>query len=1097
MKNCFNFIIVLVMAIVAMASYNVTSASGASVSVLSTTPADGAGDVSPDTTIAVTFDTAMNTSTLSAQTAAGACTGSIQVSADDFATCIALTAANPVFTLGDTVATLTLATALSYATIYKVRVTTAAADATGNTLAATYTSVSGFTTATAYSVTYNGNSNTGGSVPTDSASYASGSTVTVLGNSGSLVRTNYTFNGWNTAADGSGTNRAIASTFTMGSANVTLYAQWTSNAVTGSATGLGTTGATLNGAVNAGGLSTTVTFNYGASASYGSTATASQSPLSGSSSRAVFANVAGLTCGATYHFRVTAVNSAGTFTGSDATFSTNPCSGNYNVTISSSASTGGAWSGASPDVWNPTASGSNVSITDIQSRLNAGTGVTISTIVTTGSGSENGDISVSSALTWSNSRLTLTANRHININAVMTAIGPATLDLEPGSGGKLSTGLAYNATTPANSFYGRVDFFQADGATPRSGSGFLTIGGNAYTVITDLGAAGSTTATDLQGINGNLAGYYALGTNIDASATSSWNYDGTHYYLGFAPLGPTTPFTGTFDGLGHVISSLKINRSTAAAGLFNFISSATLRNVVVYNANINGLGGSGLAKISEKSTVYNSGFTGSAGLSGTGSNIGGLVGQNLSGSSISNCFAAGFVFGYQIVGGLVGSNSGTIDNSFSISHINNYASDVEVMFVGGLAGKNTGTISDSYSIAQIFLQGMIGGVTVNYIGGLVGLNSGTITNSYVKSGYNTVGIAGSSIDNIGAFAGSNSGTITNSYWDSDGYSDPHGNITYISFPSGIGGGTTSGATGISETAMKSLSSFSAWGSAIDASGGSSATWRIYDGASFPLLRSLLAPLTVTASDAIKTYDGSAYSGGNGVSFTPFDFDYTKVLGAPAYSGTSQGATAVGSYSIIPGGLYTTQSGYDISFVNGTLTINPPPSYTLTVNFAGDGGNKVESTSPDQNINCLKGSPGSGCNASYVTGTAVTLKATPDWKSTFISWSGDYIGSDNPGTVSVNADMTVTATFDPIYKVRLMPNTSFASIQDAYAGVPSGSLTIRAQAWSFLEDLHFANGTAVTLTGGMDTGYNPTSGYSSVKSLTVGTGSAVIGNITIK
>jgi hypothetical protein len=49
---------------------------------------------------------------------------------------------------------------------------------------------------TIFTVTYNGNGNTGGSVPTDSTSYQLVDTVTVLGNSGSLVRTGYTFAGW-------------------------------------------------------------------------------------------------------------------------------------------------------------------------------------------------------------------------------------------------------------------------------------------------------------------------------------------------------------------------------------------------------------------------------------------------------------------------------------------------------------------------------------------------------------------------------------------------------------------------------------------------------------------------------------------------------------------------------------------------------------------------------------------------------------------------------------------------------------------------------------------------------------------------------------
>ena len=58
---------------------------------------------------------------------------------------------------------------------------------------------------TTYTVTYNGNGNTGGSVPTDGSNpYSAGANVTVLGNTGSLVKTGYTFSGWNTAANGSG-----------------------------------------------------------------------------------------------------------------------------------------------------------------------------------------------------------------------------------------------------------------------------------------------------------------------------------------------------------------------------------------------------------------------------------------------------------------------------------------------------------------------------------------------------------------------------------------------------------------------------------------------------------------------------------------------------------------------------------------------------------------------------------------------------------------------------------------------------------------------------------------------------------------------------
>lgn len=81
-----------------------------------------------------------------------------------------------------------------------------------------------------YNVTYNGNGNSGGSIPSDANNYNNGATVTVLGNSGSLSLSGYTFDGWCTTqpAAGSscgGTSRAASSTFTI-TANVTLYAVW-------------------------------------------------------------------------------------------------------------------------------------------------------------------------------------------------------------------------------------------------------------------------------------------------------------------------------------------------------------------------------------------------------------------------------------------------------------------------------------------------------------------------------------------------------------------------------------------------------------------------------------------------------------------------------------------------------------------------------------------------------------------------------------------------------------------------------------------------------------------------------------------------------
>lgn len=79
--------------------------------------------------------------------------------------------------------------------------------------------------AATYNVTYDANGATGGTVPVDSDNHESGSSVTVLGNTGSLIRDGYNFNGWNTAADGTGTNYAAGGSFNI-SSDTTLYAQW-------------------------------------------------------------------------------------------------------------------------------------------------------------------------------------------------------------------------------------------------------------------------------------------------------------------------------------------------------------------------------------------------------------------------------------------------------------------------------------------------------------------------------------------------------------------------------------------------------------------------------------------------------------------------------------------------------------------------------------------------------------------------------------------------------------------------------------------------------------------------------------------------------
>jgi hypothetical protein len=104
-------------------------------------------------------------------------------------------------------------------------VTVTVKDGLGCTASKTYTLT--VSTTTTYTVTYNGNGATSGSVPSDTNTYQTGTTVTVLGNSGNLAIMGFAFGGWNTAANGSGTTYQAVKTFSMGSASVTLYAVWT------------------------------------------------------------------------------------------------------------------------------------------------------------------------------------------------------------------------------------------------------------------------------------------------------------------------------------------------------------------------------------------------------------------------------------------------------------------------------------------------------------------------------------------------------------------------------------------------------------------------------------------------------------------------------------------------------------------------------------------------------------------------------------------------------------------------------------------------------------------------------------------------------
>ncbi len=88
------------------------------------------------------------------------------------------------------------------------------------------------------------------------------------------------------------------------------------------ATAITTTTATLNGSINANNASTTISFEYGTTVAYGTTATATPATATGATATLASSALSGLAPGTLYHYRIKGVNSVGTTNGNDLTFTT-------------------------------------------------------------------------------------------------------------------------------------------------------------------------------------------------------------------------------------------------------------------------------------------------------------------------------------------------------------------------------------------------------------------------------------------------------------------------------------------------------------------------------------------------------------------------------------------------------------------------------------------------------------------------------------------------------------------------------------------------------------------------------------------------------
>ncbi|MDD5285155.1 MAG: filamentous hemagglutinin N-terminal domain-containing protein, partial [Desulfuromonadaceae bacterium] len=586
-------------------------------------------------------------------------------------------------------------------------------------------------------------------------------------------------------------------------------------------------------------------------------------------------------------------------------------------------------------------------------------------------GGTAGDLNVNDAVTWSANTLTLTAARDININAVMTASGTSVLALNPATangadsavpGGLVKVGLN------SSGFSGRVDF------PGRAGTGFLTIGGAGYYVINSLGVEGDATTTTLQGMKNNRTDKYALGSNINASSTSVWNGG-----AGFEPVGNSPyAFSGAFDGLGHTISGLTINRPTTDyVGLFGwYVGANSIRNVglvgssVIGNNNVGSLVGS-----LSSGTISNSFNAGNVNLSASNQNIGGLVGYNngtiinsynsgnvsagagsqylggvagyMDGGTISGSYNSGSVTGGDnaiYLGGLLGYiNGGTVSSSYNTGSITgqNYVS-----YVGGITGYNRGNINYSYNSGSV-----ASGIYASYVGGLVGQNNMFST---ISTSFNTGSVTGGNFANaVGGLVGHNNsyGAINDSYSTGSvtGLGDNQKIGGLVGLNNGLGTISNSFATGAVSAGLNStyIGGLVGWGNVGDTTnsfwdtqtsgqatsvGGTGLTTaQMQTASNFTGFTFTATPGETGNNWVIVNADGSLNSAG-----TPGGGTYPML--ASEYSTTINNAHQLQLMQMAPAASYTLRGGIDASKTGNSTDIwgssGFVPIGNLTTNFTG-------------------------------------------------------------------------------------------------------------------------------------------------------------------
>ena len=321
---------------------------------------------------------------------------------------------------------------------------------------------------------------------------------------------------------------------------------------------------------------------------------------------------------------------------------------------------------------------------------------------------------------------------------------------------KMAAGNIKVNTTDAGSVVIGYDAYDKENETyagkDKKISDLATVMENGTAVIDLKGYMWVEDVEQLQKIDTNLGGNYALRNSIDATATQDWNDK-----KGFKPIGIDSTgkvivenskygFHGNFDGLSYNIFNLNINRADAVnVGLFGVLHEAEINNVTFVGGAITG-----------------------------GNVVGSLAGAVLGNTHVNNVMNSASVTGGADVGGIIGYSGDEIDQvedsdkpitvGSADAHFSNMVNTGTVVSSGTSDG-NGGTISDAGGLIGNLYQGTLDGTSYNLgsvtgeghnVGGLVGHAYASKLGDGTNLIYNRLDVTGAY--NVGGIVGQMEGT---------------------------------------------------------------------------------------------------------------------------------------------------------------------------------------------------------------------------------------------------------------------------------------------------------------------------------------------------